>query len=237
METRSARLRSARERCCVPRRVIVSRRTAPGWLTPSVAGVPVPHVAHADQELDPVRQVQRPLGVPAARAQAVIRLRLRPPAVVLGVPEREHLPHVPAERGVRGDAGEPRGRPVEDRDLAVVVRDHQAVGQVIGVDQPVAGLPGRRGGPAGALPGGAGGAGRGREGIDAPPGRTGSAGRRREGIARCPGRLARHDPVHSNAASARPVPAGHCPRGAVLAGPRFGGIPQAGFAAPASGRR
>ena len=42
VETRSARPRSARARCCAPRSVIVSRRTAPGCLTPSAVRRPSP---------------------------------------------------------------------------------------------------------------------------------------------------------------------------------------------------
>ncbi len=131
---------------------------------------PVPDVAHADHELGPVRQVQQPLRMAGPGAQAVIGSRLRPPAAILVVPERKHLLHVPAERGVRADAGEPRGRLVEHRHPAGVVRYHQAVGQVIGTDQAAGHVPGRLERTA-----------RGRE---------------------VPARIARHDPVHSNAASA-----------------------------------
>ena len=45
---------------------------------------------------------------------------------VVSIPERQHLPHVPAERGVRADAGQPRGSPVEYDDPARVVWDYQA---------------------------------------------------------------------------------------------------------------
>src|SRR5262249_60258988 len=60
---------------------------------------PVPHVADADQELGPVRQVQRPFRMPGPGAQALVGPRLRPPAPVLVIPGRKHPPRVLAPRG------------------------------------------------------------------------------------------------------------------------------------------
>src|SRR5215471_2315787 len=165
---------------------------------------PVPHVADADQELGPVRQVQRPFWMPGPGAQALVGPRLRPPAAVLVVVEREHLLHVPAQRGPGADAGQPRGGLVENDDPAVAVGDHEAVGQVVGADQACGQVLGR-------------------------PER---AGRCREIPARGRGRMARHDPVHSNAASAWPAVWLHLSPGWARPPARGPGCPRAGAAAP-----
>ncbi len=67
--------------------------------------------------------------------QAAVWLHQRPPAAVLAVPQREHLPHVAAKREGRPDAGEAGRRPVEYGDLAGPVGNDETVRQVVGEHQ------------------------------------------------------------------------------------------------------
>src|ERR1022692_4641317 len=103
------------------------------------------HIAHGDQELGTVRQVERCLRVPGPGGQPPVGVDEGPPAAPVRVVQRQYLPDVSAQRVEGGDAGEPLGRPVEHRDPGRGVGNDHAVRQLVSADQATRGhdSPGR----------------------------------------------------------------------------------------------